>query len=142
MTPLQVLERYHDAFVTGDLATIRASFAEDAVWTLHGDLPISGPWRGRDAIVDDFLVKVGGQIFEPGTPKFDWLSRTADDHAAVLEWRVRARTTAGREYDNRYLAIFEVADDQITAVREYTDTSYLRDVLFADHEPLSRAAVE
>lgn len=140
MTPLQVLDRYLDALLAGDLAAIRASFAEDAVWTLHGDLPISGPWHGRDAIVDGFLVKVGGEIFEPGTPRFDWLSRTADDHAAVLEWRVRARTSSGRPYDNRYLAIFEIADDRITAVREYTDTSYLRAVLFPDHEPLSRAA--
>jgi ketosteroid isomerase-like protein len=132
MTPLQVLERYHDAFVAGDLDTIRASFAEDAVWTLHGDLPIAGPWRGRDAIVDEFLVKVGGEIFEPGTPRFDWLSQTADDHAAVLEWRVRATTSKGRDYDNRYLAIFEIADGHITAVREYTDVDYVRRVLFDD----------
>lgn len=132
MTPLQVLERYHDAFVAGDLDAIRASFAEDATWTLHGDLPISGPWQGRDAIVDDFLVTVGSQIFEPGTPTFDWISQTADDSAAVLEWRVRATTTKGRPYDNCYLAIFEIADDHITAVREYTDVEYVRRVLFSD----------
>jgi ketosteroid isomerase-like protein len=45
---------------------------------------------------------------------------------------VRARTAAGRDYDNRYLAIFEVADDRITDVREFTDTAYLDAVLFAD----------
>jgi ketosteroid isomerase-like protein len=132
MTPLQVLDRYLEALLDGDLDAIRASFAEDAVWTLHGDLPIAGPWHGRDAIVDDFLVKVGGELFEPGTPTFDWLSRTSDDHAAVLEWRVRARTTGGLDYDNRYLGVFEVSDDRITQVREYTDTGYMSEVLFAD----------
>jgi ketosteroid isomerase-like protein len=132
MTPLEVLDRYLEALLAGDLDAIRASFAEDAVWTLSGDLPISGPWRGRDAIVDEFLVKVGGTLFEPGTQRFDWLSRTADDGAAVLEWRVRARTAAGRDYDNRYLGIFEVRNDHITEVREYTDTAYLADVLFAE----------
>jgi ketosteroid isomerase-like protein len=132
MTPLQVLDRYLEALLAGDLDAIRASFAEDAVWTLHGDLPIAGPWHGRDSIVDDFLVKVGGGLFEAGTQSFEWLSRTADDRAAVLEWRVRARTAAGRDYDNRYLAIFEVADDRITDVREFTDTAYLDAVLFAD----------
>jgi ketosteroid isomerase-like protein len=54
------------------------------------------------------------------------------EHAAVLEWRVRARTAAGRDYDNRYLGIFEVADDQITSVREYTDTAYMNDILFSE----------
>jgi len=132
MTPLQVLDRYLDALLAGDLGAIRTSFAEDAAWTLHGDLPISGPWQGRDAIVDDFLVKVGGELFAPGTQRFDWLTRTADDRAAVLEWRVRATTRKGRDYDNRYLAIFEVADDHITAVREYTDVAYVRRVLFDD----------
>lgn len=132
MTPLQVLDRYLDALLAGDLEGIRSSFAEDATWTLHGDLPISGPWKGRDAIVDEFLVKVGGTLFEPGTQVFDWLSRTADEHAAVLEWRVRARTTSGRDYDNRYLATFEITGDHITAVREYTDVEYVRRVLLAD----------
>jgi len=75
MTPLQVLDRYLDALLAGDLDAIRTSFAEDAAWTLHGDLPISGPWQGRDAIVDDFLVKVGGELFAPGTQRFDWLTR-------------------------------------------------------------------
>jgi ketosteroid isomerase-like protein len=132
MTPLQVLDRYLDALLAGDLDAIRASFAEDAVWTLYGDVPIAGPWRGRDSIVDDFLVKVGGGLFEPGTQSFEWLSRTADDRAVVLEWRVRARTASGRDYDNRYLGVFEVADDQITEVREFTDTAYLEAVLFPD----------
>jgi ketosteroid isomerase-like protein len=137
MTPLQVLDRYLDALLAGDLDAIRASFAPDAVWTLHGDVPIAGPWRGRDSIVDDFLVEVGGSLFEAGTQSFEWLSRTSDDRAAVLEWRGRARTAAGRDYDNRYLGIFEVADDQITAVREFTDTAYLNAVLFADPATVS-----
>jgi hypothetical protein len=132
MTPLEVLDRYLEALLAGDLDTIRTSFAEDAVWTLYGDVPIAGPWRGRDTIVDEFLVKVGGSLFEAGSQSFEWVSRTADDRAAVLEWRVRARTAAGRDYDNRYLGIFEVVDDQITEVREYTDTAYLSEVLFAE----------
>lgn len=132
MTPLEVLDHYLEALLAGDLDAIRASFAEDAVWTLHGDLPIAGPWHGRDSIVDDFLVQVGGALFEPGTQSFEWLSRTADDRAAVLEWRVRARTVAGRDYDNRYLAVFEVTDDLITEVREFTDTAYVKAVLLAE----------
>lgn len=130
MKPIDVLDSYLDALLAGDLDRIRAAFSEDAVWTLHGDLPLAGPWRGRDAIVDDFLVKVGGSLFEPGSQHFEWLSITADDRAAVLQWRVVARTAAGRDYDNRYLARFEIVGDEITSVQEYTDTEYLRRTLF------------
>jgi hypothetical protein len=131
MTPLEVLDIYLDALLAGDLDRIRASFTEDAVWRLHGDLPLAGPWRGRDAIVDDFLVKVGGSLFEPGSQRFEWLSRTADAHAAVVEWRVVARTAGGLDYDNRYLAVFAMDGDRISSVREYTDTEYVRRTLFA-----------
>jgi ketosteroid isomerase-like protein len=134
-TTLHVLQHYLDALLAGDLEEMRACFAEDAVWTLHGDLPITGPWRGRDSIVDEFLAAVGGELYEPGTPTFEWVSRTADDKAAVLEWRVRATTAGGRPYDNRYLGIFEIEGGLITAVREYTDTEYLRRTLFEDRDP-------
>ena len=45
---------------------------------------------------------------------------------------MRARTAAGRDCDNRYLGIFEVAGDHITSVREYTETTYMNDVLFSE----------
>ena len=38
---------------------IRDSFAPDATWLYPGDLPISGLWQGRDAIVNDFLGGMG-----------------------------------------------------------------------------------
>jgi ketosteroid isomerase-like protein len=56
--PKQVIQRYLDALVAGDIDTIRESFAADAVWTVKADLPVSGPWHGRDRIVDDFLAAV------------------------------------------------------------------------------------
>ena len=96
MTPMQVLERYHDALLAGDLDTMRESFAEDATWTLHGDLPISGPWHGRDSIIDDFLVTVGGEIFEPGTPTFDWISHIADVGMDTRCWALLSQTLLRR----------------------------------------------
>jgi uncharacterized protein len=59
LTSKQVVQRYLDALLVGDVDTIRESFAEEATWTMHGDLPIAGPWLGRDQIVDDFLRAVG-----------------------------------------------------------------------------------
>ena len=51
----QVVERYVAAVAAGDEQAIRDSFAEDATWWLGGDLPISGTWNGREAIMGDFL---------------------------------------------------------------------------------------
>ena len=50
------VERYLAAAEAGDTEAVRQVFAEDASCQLGGDLPISGRWNGRDAIVDEFLT--------------------------------------------------------------------------------------
>jgi ketosteroid isomerase-like protein len=128
--PKQVVQRYLDALVAGDLDTVRESFAEDATWTMHGDLPIAGPWNGRDRIVDEFLVAVG-ELFEPGSQSFEFPTLIAEGETVALEWRVRARTARGGDYDNAYCGIFIVRDGRIRAVREYLDSGYAERALFA-----------
>jgi ketosteroid isomerase-like protein len=131
MTSKQVVQRYLDALVNGDIDTVRDSFAEDATWTIYGDLPIAGPWRGRDRIVDEFLSRVGGSLFEPGSQSFEFPTLISEGDTVALEWRVRARTAAGADYDNAYCGILTVRDGRIAAVREYLDSAYGAEKLFA-----------
>ena len=46
--------------------TVRELFAEDATWWLGGELPLSGTWRGRDAILGDFLGSIP-RLYQPET---------------------------------------------------------------------------
>jgi ketosteroid isomerase-like protein len=129
--PKDVVRRYLDALVGGDVDTVRDSFAEDATWTIHGDLPIAGPWRGRDQIVDDFLGAIGGTLFEPGSQAFEFPTLVAEGPTVVLEWRVRARTAGGNDYENAYCGVFVVEAGRIAQVREYLDSLYAARVLFS-----------
>jgi ketosteroid isomerase-like protein len=129
-TARQVVRRYLDALVAGDIETIRDCFAEDATWTIYGDLPIAGPWHGRDRIVDDFLGAVGGSLFEPGSQSFEFPTLIAEGDTVALEWRVRARSRRGGDYDNAYCGIFVVRNGRIAVVREYLDSGYAASVLF------------
>src|SRR5690349_8512853 len=112
-TPKQTVQRYLDALVDGDIDVIRDSFAEDAIWSMHGDLPLAGPWKGRDVIVDDFLARLGGTLFEPGSQHFDFPLLIAEGNRVVLEWRVHARAHTGAEYENEYCGVFVVDDGRI-----------------------------
>ena len=118
-----VIGRYIAALQRGDLPTVRDSFAEDATWRLGGALPISGHWRGRDAIVDEFL---GGarSFFEPGSVQIEVTELFAEGEKVSLEWTSRARTAAGEPYENQCAGVFTVRDGRIQAVREYMDTHY------------------
>ncbi len=124
-----VLERYLDALTAGDLDTIADSFAVDATWRLHGDLPLSGVRRGRDEIVK-FLVEAGS-LYRPGTQRFTFGEITAEGERAVLEWRVQGVASAtGRDYDNEYCGVFVIRDGRIAEVREYLDSRHAAEVLF------------
>ena len=126
-----VLRRYVAAVQSGDVAAIHDAFAEDATWTLEaGDLPISGTWEGRDAIIDDFLATAMAH-YEPGSVSLQITAMIAEDDQVALQWTSRARTRDGHAYENGCLGIFTVRDGRIQAVREYMDTLYAHDVAFS-----------
>jgi uncharacterized protein (TIGR02246 family) len=118
-----VLTRYVAAVEAGDAETIRASFAPDATWTLAGELPISGTWTGRDAIVDEFLA-TALKNFEPGSVDLQITAMIAEGESVALQWTSRARTLDGSPYENHCIGVFTVRDGSIRAVREYMDTHY------------------
>lgn len=128
--PASVIVRYIDAVRDGDTDAIRRVFAEDATWDYPGDLPLSGTWRGREAIVSDFLGGVRS-LLQPGSPLTIELTSVISDGAQVAaEWTSRAVARGGAAYHNRNLGVFTVRDGKITSVREYTDTQHVERVLF------------
>jgi uncharacterized protein len=118
-----VIERYVAAVQAGDTDAIRDCFAEDATWWLGGELPLSGTWRGRDAILGDFLGSIP-RLYRPETISLEITSLTAEGETVALEWTSRAVTVAGEEYENRCAGVFTVRSGRIVAVREYMDTQY------------------
>jgi uncharacterized protein len=126
-----VVERYVTAVEAGDGAAIRDSFSESATWRLFGDMPMSGTWRGRDTIVDEFLAGALGH-YEPGSIRLEITTIVADGDRAVVEWTSRARTHRGEPYENFCVGVFTVRDGKIQAVREYMDTAYATRMLFGE----------
>lgn len=127
--PATVVTRYIQAVRDGDSTVIRDSFTEDATWEYPGDLPLSGTWRGRDAILHGFLGALG-TLLEPGTPlTLELTSVLSAGDQVVAEWTARA-TARGGGYYNRNIAVFTVHDGKITSIREYTDTRHAARVLF------------
>lgn len=125
-----VVARYVAALNTGDGATVEDSFAEDAVWTVDGDLPFSGTWVGRDEILNGFFA-AAGTLLEPGSTRVEVTRMLADGADVVLEWTSRARTRSGEDYENHCIGVFTVVDGKIAAIREYMDTGYAQQRLGA-----------
>ena len=125
-----VIEDYVSALQNGHVEAVRAIFADDASWKLDGELPISGDWRGGDAIVDEFLASARS-YFEPDSIAIEVTGTVSEGDQVVLEWTSRARTRSGNRYENHCIAVFTVRDGKIQSVREYMDTLYAHRVAFA-----------
>ena len=127
MDPKTVVIRYVEAARDGMSAVIRGSFAEDATWEYPGDLPLSGTYRGIDAIVTEFLGGAAA-LMAPGVV-LELTNVVAEGDQVVAEWTSRATARTGAAYRNRNAGIFTVRDGKIVSVREYTDTQHVAQIL-------------
>jgi uncharacterized protein (TIGR02246 family) len=131
-SPRDVVIRYVQAVRDGDAHVVHDSFAPDATWHFPGDLPISKVWRGRDAIINDFLGGMG-PLLVPGSMKIELVSTIAEGDRVAAEWTSTATTVHGTSYHNRCVGIYTVHDGRITSVVEYADTGHVAAALFPDH---------
>ncbi len=102
-----------DAFQQGDLATVGAAFADDAVWDLPGRGVLAGTYRGREEIVG-FLAR----SFEMsgGTLAVEVMDVLASPHGAAHIQRVTA-SKEGATLDCVEAVVHEIVDGKI--VRTY-----------------------
>ena len=111
-----------------DHDTARTLMHDDATWTVPGDLPLSGVYRGKDSIFADFLG-VHTDDFKEITSEVTRM--VAEDGTVVVEYHARGITKKDREYDTVYYYVVDVVDGKIAAVRQALDTQYAQRVLYS-----------
>lgn len=110
------VQRYFAAVQQGDERAVHDAFAEDASWTLAaGDLPMSGIWQGRDAIMNGFFATAMVN-YQAGSIDLEMTAMIAEGDQVVLQWTSRARTRDGQRYENGCVGIFRVRDGKIQSV--------------------------
>src|SRR5262249_55576491 len=113
----------------------------DATWTIAaGDLPISGHWEGRTAILDEFLARALSH-YQAGSVSLEITGMVGEGDRVVLQWTSRARTRDGRPYENGCIGVFTVKEGRIQAVREYMDTLYAQQTAFGGDRQSSSTLV-
>src|ERR687887_292229 len=98
----RVVADYVAALQRGDLAALRAIFAPEATWTIRGDLPVAGTYKGASEILDGFLAGVVATLDPDASVSQDVHRIIADGEYAVAEWTSHARARNGTPYDNDY----------------------------------------
>lgn len=126
----RLVRNFLAAMGQADIRSLSEMLTEDATWWLAGDLPVSGLYEGKAAIVGDFLSSAAA-LFEQDTLHFEVRSTLSAAGSVVAEYVGTGRGTLdGRQYRNTYCTVFECCDGQVSSVREYLDTAHVRDALY------------
>jgi hypothetical protein len=114
-----------------DIPALSELLADDASWWLGGDMPVSGLYEGKDAVIGGFLASAAA-LFEPGSLGFNLRVISDAGDRVIVEYAGIARGAAtGKDYNNAYCTIFECREGKIHTVREYLDTAHAREVLYS-----------
>ena len=103
---LAAVRRVFEAFRDRDAAALHAAIAEDAVWTVPGDVPVSRAYRGIDEIMELFRET---QRLTAGTYRSELRWALAEPDRAVAVYRARG-SRLGRELDIDQVLLIELRD--------------------------------
>jgi ketosteroid isomerase-like protein len=121
----EVVNRFWAAQTTGDVPTAASLFAADATWTVVGrGAEIAGTYPAPDGLYGELAPQLIG-LFEPGqfsqTVTSVWVDE--DEGVGVTEFHDSGSAVNGHRFELDAVAVFQVTDGKIAAVREYVDLS-------------------
>ena len=118
---------FYAAGARGDREAGCSLLADDIVWTNIGATKFSGTFSGKQALIEQLLGPLFGQLKAGIASTIERL--TAEGDTVVAQTSGSAETLDGKPYNNRYCQVIRIRDGRIAEVREYFDTA-LVDAVF------------
>jgi len=122
----QVVLDFYDAGDRGDLDACIALLADDITWTNIGSTKFSGTYVGKQALVEQLLGPLFGQLKAGISSTIE--NMVAESDFVVAQTAGTAETHDGRPYNNSYCQVIRVRDGKISEVKEYFDTELTNSV--------------
>jgi ketosteroid isomerase-like protein len=125
----QIVLDFYAAGARGDMDACFAMLADDITWTNIGNTKYSGTYSGKQALVEQLLGPLFGQLKAGIASEIEGL--TAEGDVVVAQTAGTAETHDGTPYNNTYCQVIRIRDGKIAAVKEYFDTA-LVDAVFGN----------
>jgi len=120
---------FNEAGARGDMDACFALLDDDITWTNIGNTKFSGTYSGKQALVEELLGPLFGQLKAGIASTIERL--TAEDDVVVAQTAGTAETHDGTAYNNTYCQVIRIRDGKIAEVKEYFDTA-LVDAVFGN----------
>ena len=129
----QIVLDFYAAGARGDMDTCFALLADDIEWTNIGSTRFSGTFSGKQALMEQLLGPLFGQL-KAGIAS-DIIQLTAEGDVVVAQTQGSAETHDGTPYNNTYCQVIRIRDGQFAEVMEYMDTALVEAVFGAAEQP-------
>ena len=122
-----LVRRYFDWMKAGS-PKLPELLADDVTWWVPPSSPLGGHHEGK---AKELALMAQGVGLYDGPLEVTIESLIAEGDRAAAQLVIDGRTAKGEPYHNFYHFAFRVRDGRICAVREYEDTLYAQQKLFA-----------
>ncbi|MBQ1088174.1 nuclear transport factor 2 family protein [Streptomyces sp. B93] len=111
----QLVRKGYEAFVRGDMDTLRGLIAADCTHHVPGSHPLSGDFKGQDAIIDMYgrLAQETG-----GTMRVELMNVMVDGRGHAVAVHHFQAERGGKKYDDTGCLIFRIVGDKVTDLDE------------------------
>ena len=126
-TPLEVVNAQYAASAAGDLQALRATLADDIVWTEAAGFPLAGTYHGPEGVTSNVMEKL--QL------SWDDWAATPDEfivdgeHVVVLGYYTARNKATGKPLRVRFAHSFTVRNGKIAIFEQVVDTALVRDAM-------------
>lgn len=110
-----LVRKGYDAFVRGDMETLRSLMSSDATHHVPGTHPLSGDFKGQDAIIDMY-----GRLFAEtnGTLSVELRTVLVDGRGHAVSLHRFTAEREGKHIDETASIVFRILGDKITDLDE------------------------
>lgn len=113
---VETVRRGYEAFNAGDMKALSELFHEKATWHVPGKSPMSGDYKGRDAIFG-YFGRLGQETM--GTLKAELQHLLSDDDGRVVGIQRDTATRNGKTLSINTCIVFELKDGRVVSGTEY-----------------------
>ncbi len=107
---VELMRKLVDAFIRGDLETIRSHWADDIVYHVPGNNALAGDYKGEDGVLQ-YLTRI--RDLTEGTLRIEEVhDLLASDEHGVLLHRIAAERS-GRQFSWDQINVYHVRDGKI-----------------------------
>lgn len=124
----EAVRRGYQAFNAADMKTLAELFDEKATWHAPGKSPISGDFKGREAILAHF-GRLGQET--GGTMKAELRHLLADEEGRVIAMHHDSAQRGGKRLAVDCCLVFEMKNGRVVSGKEYVYDLHAADAFWS-----------